>query len=115
MRPSAFPVLLALAQMKQQVLLPLSLGGAGGAPEARSADWSERSLVQPGDLRANPDFVQWIRNYNRMSVHFPHTRVRWPSACALHSAVRGPSRCLALRVDSTTHCCLPFESVVGRM
>ena len=64
MRPSAFPVLQALAQIKQQVLLPLSLGT--GASSSGPADWSEHSLLHPGELRANPDFVTWIRNYNRM-------------------------------------------------
>ena len=70
MRPSAFPVIGALTQIKQEVFLPLSLATTAAATGAASTprDWSEHGLVQPGELRANPDFVQWIRNYNRMSA-----------------------------------------------
>ena len=84
MRPSAFPVIAALTQIKQQVLMPLTLAAAVGG--ANGADWSQHSLVPPAELRTNPDFVQWIRKYNSMSVA-QHTRTTRPRSALCMTAI----------------------------
>jgi hypothetical protein len=85
MRPSANPItsaLIAARQILQQ--------------QAAGTDWSNRALVNAEEMRANPNFVNWVRRYNLVAhayqLHCLLTLLqRTPTQASLLDAADPPS------------------------
>jgi len=59
MRPSANPITAAIIAARQAL--------HAAAP---GADWCSYALVRAEEMRANPNFVQWVRRYNQVAHAF---------------------------------------------